>query len=79
MTQRPSCFLAAIPLAIALAACAQEPEETTYAVDAEDVGGGELQVADPGPDDVVVDLPETPMKNVDPQADDTPAEEPPAE
>jgi len=55
--------------ALALAACAQEAEETTYEVDAEDMGGGELQVADPQEGEVPVDLPETPMKNVDPEAE----------
>lgn len=55
--------------ALALAACSAETEETTYEVDAEDVGGGELQVADPQPGEVPVDLPETPMKNVDPASE----------
>lgn len=51
--------------ALALAACAPEAEEdTTYEVGVEDVGGGELQVADPQPGEIPVDLPETPMKNV---------------
>lgn len=53
----------AIP-ALALSACAPEEEESTYEVGVEDVGGGELQVADPQPGEVPVDLPETPMKNV---------------
>lgn len=65
---RPSLPAAAI-LALALAACSPEAEEKTYEVGAEDVGGGELQVADPQPGDVEVDLPETPMKNV--PAEDT--------
>ena len=61
----------AIP-ALALAACAPEAEEeTTMEVGVEDVGGGELQVADPQPGEVQVDLPETPMKNVpaEPESD----------
>lgn len=49
---------------LALAACAQEEEEKTYEVGVEDISGGELQVADPQPGDVQVNLPETPMKNV---------------
>lgn len=68
--------LAALPAAavlLALAACAPEAEEKTYEVDAEDVGGGELQVADPDPEAVPVELPETPMTNVPADAA-TPAE-----
>ncbi|UAB78689.1 hypothetical protein INR77_02865 [Erythrobacter sp. SCSIO 43205] len=49
---------------LALSACAGESEETTYEVDAEDVGGGELQISEAQDDAVPVDLPETPMKNV---------------
>jgi hypothetical protein len=60
--------------ALALAACAPE-EEATYEVGVEDVGGGELQVADPQPGEVQVDLPETPMKNVPVEEDgETPDE-----
>lgn len=68
--------LAALPAAamlLALAACAPEAEEKAYEVDAEDVGGGELQVADPDPEAVPVELPETPMTNVPAEAA-TPAE-----
>jgi len=51
--------------ALGLAACAPEAEQdVTYEVGVEDVGGGELQVADPQPGDVEVNLPETPMINV---------------
>lgn len=50
--------------ALALAACDQAKDETTYEADAEDLGGGELQVADPDPDAVPVDVPETEMTNV---------------
>jgi uncharacterized lipoprotein YehR (DUF1307 family) len=55
---------AALVISLALAACSAEQEDKNYEVGVEDVGGGELQVADPQPDDVDVDLPETPMKNV---------------
>ena len=65
--------LPAVALLLALAACAPEAEEKTYEVGAEDVGGGELQVADPDPDAVPVELPETPMTNVPAEAA-TPAE-----
>lgn len=51
-------------IAIALTACSGDSEDKSYRVGVEDVGGGELQVADPQPGDVEVDLPETPMKNV---------------
>lgn len=52
-------------LALALAACAEE--EPTYEADAEDLSGGELQVADPDAEGVPVDLPETEMTNVPPE------------
>ena len=59
-----------------LAACAPEEEEdVTYEVGVEDVGGGELQVADPQPGDVPVNLPETPMKNVPASEDDGASED----
>lgn len=48
--------------ALALVACG-EAEETTYEADAEDLSGGELQVADPDAEGVEVDLPETEMTN----------------
>lgn len=51
--------------AMALAACA-DTEETTYEVDATDVGGGELIVREEDPDAIPVELPETPMTNVPP-------------
>ena len=63
---------------LALAGCApegEEAEDTTYEAGVEDVGGGELQVADPKPGDVEVDLPETPMKNVPVQDDGEGGEE----
>jgi len=60
----PALALSAAAL-LALAACAEEPaEETTYEPAVEDVGGGELQVADPDAQGVPVDVPETPMTNV---------------
>ena len=59
----------AIP-ALALSACAQEEEEKTYEVGVEDISGGELQVADPKPGEVQVNLPETPMKNVPAETED---------
>jgi hypothetical protein len=55
---------AAAAALLALAACAPDAEEKTYEVGVEDVGGGELQVADPEAEGVPVDLPETPMVNV---------------
>lgn len=63
----------AIP-ALALSACAQEEEEKTYEVGVEDVSGGELQVADPQPGEVEVNLPQTPMKNVPAQTETDDAE-----
>ncbi|MEX0341852.1 MAG: hypothetical protein AB3N06_04640 [Erythrobacter sp.] len=56
---------AALPLvaALGLAACGAQ-EDTTYAVDATDEGGGELIVAEPAPEAVPVDTPDTPMTNV---------------
>lgn len=56
----------ALPAAalLSLAACVPEAEDKTYEVGVEDVGGGELQVADPEAEGVPVDLPETPMTNV---------------
>lgn len=57
-------------IALALSACAAEPEDKEYGVGVEDVGGGELQVADPQPGEIEVDLPETPMKNVPVEAEE---------
>ena len=61
-------FKALVPVlalpALALGGCAAEEEDTSYEVGVEDVGGGELQVADPQPGEVPVELPETPMINV---------------
>ena len=56
-------------IAIALTACGAESDDKSYEVGGEDVGGGELQVADPQPGEIEGDLPETPMKNV--PAEDT--------
>ena len=53
--------------ALTLVACGQAEEETTYAVDAVDESGGELQVADPDPDTVPVGIPKTEMTNAPPQ------------
>jgi len=64
----------ALTAALALSACAQPAEEETVKkVGVEDVGGGELQVADPQPGEIPVNLPKTPMKNV-PAEDAEPAE-----
>lgn len=66
--------------ALALAACADEAEETTYTTDTEDLSGGELQVADPDAEGVPVDLPETAMTNAPAgDAGAAPAGEAPAE
>lgn len=62
-------------LALTLSACAPEPEEKSYEVGVEDVGGGELQVADPQPGEIEVNLPETPMKNVPAEAEDAEGED----
>ena len=61
--------------ALALPACGETEEETTYEADAVDLSGGELQVADPDPDAVPVDLPETEMTNAPPQDGEPTAEE----
>lgn len=61
--------------ALTLAACGQAEEEATYEVDAEDLSGGELQVADPDPDAVPVEVPETEMTNAPPQEGEPTAEE----
>lgn len=60
----------AMPLgaALALAACGAEPEEKSYEVDATDVAGGELQVTETDPGAVPVEVPETEMTNVPPDA-----------
>ncbi len=70
MSRSTASISAALVISLALAACSAEPEDKNYEVGVEDVGGGELQVADPQPDDVEVDLPETPMKNVPDEGDD---------
>ena len=75
--------LAVIALTIGFAACAQpaEPDaetETTKVIGVEDVGGGELQVADPQPGEVPVNLPQTPMKNVPAEAGEDAAAPAPA-
>lgn len=70
-------------LAFTLAACGQsDDEEMTVEPGVEDVGGGELIVTEDDPNAVDVNLPETPMVNVDEGADDASAdtaEEAPAE
>lgn len=62
-------------IALVLTACASEPEEKEYGVGVEDVSGGELQVADPQPGEIEVDLPETPMKNVPAEAEEASGED----
>jgi hypothetical protein len=66
---RPTLSSIALPAAalLALAGCSEPAEEDTYAVDAEDVSGGELQVSDTGEDAVPVDVPEVEMTNVPPE------------
>lgn len=63
MTRFNKGAMAIAALALPLAACGGTEEETNYEVDAEDLSGSELQVADPDPDAVPVDLPETEMTN----------------
>ena len=75
MTSLRPLMVALILPTFGLAACAPEAEEdVTYEVGVEDVGGGELQVADPQPGEVQVNLPETPMRNV-PAEEAAPASE----
>ncbi|MFL0354892.1 hypothetical protein ACI5KX_00315 [Erythrobacter sp. GH1-10] len=64
MPDSPIAFPAAAVLALAVAACSGEEEQKTYEVGAEDVGGGELIAREADPDEVEVDLPETPMTPV---------------
>ena len=61
--------------ALALAACSQTPEETSYETDTEDLSGGELIVTEQDPEAVPVDLPETEMTSV---PDKETGEDPPA-
>ncbi len=60
--------------ALALSACggAADEETTTYETDTVDQSGGELEVVQPDPDAVPVELPETEMTNV-PAGEGTPA------
>ncbi|AOL24797.1 hypothetical protein Ga0102493_11667 [Erythrobacter litoralis] len=68
MTYNARPALTLVPaLALALAACAGEEEERNYEVDAEDLSGGELQVREPDPNEVPVDVPEVEMTNVPPE------------
>lgn len=67
--------LGAAGLALALAACAGEEDETTYEVDAEDLSGGELQVREPDPGAPEVDVPEVEMTNVPPEEADAAMDE----
>ena len=64
--------------ALALAACGSDADDTTMTTDTVDESGGELQVTQPDPDAVPVDLPETEMTNA-PAEEATPAAETPAE
>lgn len=72
---KPAAVLITAAAAFTLAACGQAEEESSYEVDAEDLGGGELQVADPDPDAVPVTLPRTEMTNAPPQETEPTAEE----
>ncbi|MDJ0641595.1 MAG: hypothetical protein QNJ15_02150 [Erythrobacter sp.] len=58
-------------LALALAACTGEAEETSYEVGATDESGGELIARDPDPEEVQVDLPETAMTPTAPEGVET--------
>jgi len=69
-----------VSAALALAACGGEEAEPAYEADATDESGGELIVTDPEETGVAVDLPETPMTPVPPEATQPPTETvPPAE
>ena len=61
-------------IALAVAACNPESEQKEYEVGASDEGGGELIAREPDPEEVDVDLPETPMTPV-PEGTGTLAEE----
>ncbi|QFT76647.1 hypothetical protein [Erythrobacter sp. THAF29] len=63
--------LAAI-LSLGIIGCSgeQEREAKTYEVGAEDLGGGELIAREVDPDEVPVDLPDTPMTPVPEEADE---------
>lgn len=67
--------------ALSLAACGgAEETERTYEAGVTDIGGGELIVTEPDPEAVQVNLPETPMVPVRPEAEgDSAAEPAPAE
>ena len=63
--------------ALALAACGSgEEAEPTYEAGVTDEGGGELIVTDPSETGIPVDLPDTPMTPVPPEATQTPTETP---
>jgi hypothetical protein len=64
----------AFSAALALAACGGEEAEPTYEAGVTDEGGGELIVTDPSETGVAVDLPETPMTPVPPEATQPPTE-----
>jgi hypothetical protein len=59
-------------LALPLAACGGAEDDTEYQADVEDLSGGEIQLREPVPGEVPVELPKTEMTNV-PQ-EDMPAE-----
>ena len=72
--------IALVPVAalLALAACQNEPVETVGAAD--DLSGGEIITTPVDPNEVPVNVPETPMTNVPADAVATPAaEETPAQ
>ena len=72
----------AFPLsaALALAACGSgEEAEPTYEAGVTDEGGGELIVTDPEETGIPVDLPDTPMTPVPPEATQPATEGEPAE
>lgn len=65
MTRYLAIPIAAI-LSLGIAACSgeQEREEKTYEVRTKDLGGGELIAREVDPNEVPVDLPDTPMTPV---------------
>jgi len=64
MTKKFALAFAALAPALVLSACAK-PKEVDYEVAAEDKGGGELIVREVDPNEVPVDLPDTPMVPAD--------------
>ena len=76
----PGILALAAVLSLALTACGGEEAEPAYEAGATDVGGGELIVTDPTETGIPVDLPDTPITPVPPEATQPPTETPePAE